>query len=364
MTPREIVFAALRHDDVPEVPYTFGVEPEVAGRLDTHYGTPDWRKQITPYIQGVNAVDTDFKTWLDDKYVRDGYGGLWRQDMRPWHLEKPPLSEPSLAGYEFPKAEAFYRPEWREKSRQLIAENAGQSFILGNLGWGLFERSWNLRGFENVLVDYIAEPEFCEEVLDNLMNLYLKFVEYTVDLPIDGILFGDDWGDQRGVILGPDRWREFLKPRWAKIYEATHKAGKVVLSHSCGSVVDIIPDLIEIGLDCLESCQPEAAGMNPFELKKKFGNNICFWGSLGSQSVIPHGTPAELQSQIARLRAEMGVGGGYIMAPAKPLMPETPTENAVAIFEAFTGATAESVRAASAVGGEADDKFDVRNGRV
>ncbi len=336
MKPRDIVLAQIRHLDSPSVPYTIPFEESVGLRIDEYYGDRDWRRRMTPYIIHVGAVDTDPKTPIDAKYVRDGYGGVWRQDVRPWHLEKPPLKEPSFDGYTFPPPESFFRPEWKEMARSTCKEYA-DSFLVGSLGWGLFERSWNLRGFENILMDSVAEPDFFEEVLDRLMNLYLRFVEYTVDLPVDGILFGDDWGDQRGVILGPDRWRRFLKPRWAKIYEAVHRHGKIVMSHSCGSVADIIPDLIDIGLDVLESVQPEAAGMNPYELKKQWGGKITFWGGLGSQSTIPFGNPETIRTEVARLKCEMGKGGGFILAPAKPLQPETPTDNAVAVVEAFCG---------------------------
>ena len=161
-------------------------------------------------------------------------------------------------------------------------------------------------------------------------------MEYTADMPIDGILFGDDWGDQRGVILGAERWRRFLKPRWAKIYEAVRASGKIVMSHSCGSVAEIMPDMIEIGLQVHESVQPEASGMNPYELKQKWENEITFWGCLGSQSTIPRGTPGGIRSEIRHLKTAMGIGGGYILAPAKPLQSDTPTENAVAVVEAFT----------------------------
>jgi uroporphyrinogen decarboxylase len=336
MKPRDIVLAQIRHETCPEVPYSLPFEDDVGRRLDAHYGGPAWRERLVPYLVGVGAVDTDPKTPIDGVYVRDGYGGIWRQDIRPWHLEKPPLPEPSFDGYEFPKPEAFFRPEWKAAAFKTCADRA-DSFLVGNLGWGLFERSWNLRGFENVLMDSIAEPDFFEEALERLTELYLAFVDYTADLPVDGILFGDDWGDQRGVILGPDRWRRFLKPRWARIYAAVHRHGKIAMSHSCGSVAAIVPDLIEIGLDVLESVQPEAADMNPYELKRRFGRDICFWGCLGSQSTIPFGTPASIQSEVARLKREMSRGGGYILAPAKPLQPETPTENAVAIVEAFIG---------------------------
>jgi uroporphyrinogen decarboxylase len=108
--------------------------------------------------------------------------------------------------------------------------------------------------------------------------------------------------------------------------------------HCCGSVADIMGDIVEIGLDVLESVQPEAAGMNPSALKKKWGDKITFWGGLGSQSTIPFAASAEVRREIRRLRSEMGRGGGYVLAPAKPLRPETPTENAVAVVEAFLDA--------------------------
>lgn len=200
----------------------------------------------------------------------------------------------------------------------------------------MFEASWGLRGFEGALIDAAAAPDFYEAVLDRLTDNYLAFVDFVADLPVDGIMFGDDWGDQRGVILGPERWRRFMKPRYARIYEAVHAQGKLVVSHCCGSIADIMPDIIEIGLDVLESCQPEAAGMNPYELKRRWGDKITFWGALGSQSTIPFGTPATIKAEVKRLCAEMGKGGGYILAPAKALQPETPTENAAAVFEAFT----------------------------
>ena len=100
-------------------------------------------------------------------------------------------------------------------------------------------------------------------------------------------------------------------------------------------VSDIMADIVEIGLDVLESVQPEAAGMNPYELKGAWGDQITFWGGLGSQSTIPFSTPAEIREEIRHLRSEMGKGGGYILAPAKPLRPETPPENAVAVVEGF-----------------------------
>ena len=187
-------------------------------------------------------------------------------------------------------------------------------------------------------MDAVAEPDFYDELLDRITEQFLAYVDFTCrNLPdVDAVMFGDDWGDQRGVIVGPERWRTLFKPRYARIYEAAHAHGKVVISHCCGSVVDIMPDIIEIGLDVLESVQPEARGMNPYELKRRWGDKITFWGGLGSQSTIPFGTPSEIHAEVRRLRQEMAKGGGYILAPAKTLQPGTPTENAAAVVEAFT----------------------------
>jgi len=211
-----------------------------------------------------------------------------------------------------------------------------ENFTTIGVGWGLWETCWGIRGFENALMDCVAEPEFFAELLDRLTDLYLAQLELCADIPADAFMFGDDWGDQRGVLIGPERWRQYLKPRYARIYESAHAQGKIVVSHSCGSVVDIMPDMIEIGLDVLESVQPEARGMDPYELKKKWGDKITFWGCLGSQSTIPFGNPEEIHAEVRRLRHGMGKGGGYILAPAKALQPETPTQNAVAVVEAFT----------------------------
>jgi len=336
MKPREVVLDQIHHRETRPVPYTLGFEGDVAERLDEYYGGRAWRERLVPYIVGAGAVNTDPREQLPDGRSRDAYGAIWRTDLRPERLETPPLAKPSFEGYDFPTPERFIgSPERKERARK-TCEEKGDSFLLGGLGWGLFELSWKLRGFENALVDAVAEPDFYEEMLDRLTELYLAFVDYTADLPVDAIMFGDDWGDQRGVILGPERWRKFIKPRWARIYQAVHERGKLTISHCCGSVEAIMPDIIEIGLDVLESVQPEAADMNPYELKKKWGDKITFWGCLGTQSTTHFGTPEGIRAEVARLCREMGAGGGYILSPAKPLQPGTPVENAAAALEAFT----------------------------
>lgn len=335
MKPRALVLEQIGHRETSPIPFTLGFEGDVAERLDAHYGGRAWRERLTPYIVSVSIAGPD---WTGDEAVgegrtRDAFGTVWRTDLRPAHLETPGLPEPSFDGYDFPAPDRFTWPETLEAARQ-ECERHPDSFRVAGFGFGLFERSWTIRGFENALMDVVAHPNFYEELLDRITEMHLAFVAASAKLPVDGVMFSDDWGYQRGVIIGPDRWRELIKPRMAKLYQAAHDAGKLTLQHCCGSIVDIMPDVIEIGLDVLESVQPEA--MNPYELKKRWGDKITFWGGLGSQSTIPFGTPETIKGQVRRLCSEMGRGGGYILAPAKALQPETPTGNAAAVVEAFT----------------------------
>jgi uroporphyrinogen decarboxylase len=332
MKLRDIVLEQVHHRETSPTPFTLWFEEGVDKRLDEHYGGKTWRDQIPQYIVWVTTIDEDRKVAIDDTHYRDGFGSVWSTAGRPFHLVEPGLKSPSFDDYEFPSAETFIEPERRRWAMEECAKHP-DSFRVAGFGWGVFERSWNIRGFEEVLMDAIVEPDFYEELLDRITDLHLKFVEASAELPVDGILFSDDWGDQRGVLIGPERWRRFLKPRLAKLYQAAHDAGKLTLSHCCGNVEDIMPDIIEIGLDVLESVQPEA--MNPYELKKKWGDKISFWGGLGSQSTVPFGTRSDIVEEVQHLCEEMPRGGGYILAPAKALQPETSDENAAAVLEAF-----------------------------
>ncbi len=335
MSSREIVLAQIRHEETRPVPYTLGFEEGVAEKLDAFLGSDEWRRKIVPFMAVVDPVDTTREEWIDEVHKRDAFGSLWRCDRRPYHIVEPAMREPSFDDYEFPGPDRFLEPARIEKARAELEAHPDRFRVVG-MGWGLFEQSWRIRGFENALIDAAAEPDFYTELLGRLKDLYRVFLDACADLPADAVLFGDDWGDQRGVILGPERWRQLLKPLWAELYEVVHAQGKIVISHCCGSVAEIMDDIIEIGLDVLESVQPEAAGMSPYELKKRYGDRIAFWGGLGSQSTIPFGTPDEIRAEVARLRSKMAKGGGYILSPAKALQPETPPENMAALVEAFT----------------------------
>jgi uroporphyrinogen decarboxylase len=332
MTPKERVIAQIEHQETDFVPYTLGFEGDVVDRLDEYYGGSAWQRKLDPHIRHVSATEYAVVDAEAEKYWTDRFGTLWRVDLRPFHLEEPGLKEPSLEGYEFPSTESFFSEGWRDRANEEAAK-LQDHFLVAGFGFGIFERTWCIRGFMNALTDVAGDPEFYGELVDRIADSQMKIIEELLTLPVDGIMFSDDWGYQAGVIVGPDRWREIFKPHLARMYDLVHSKDKYTLSHCCGNVTDIVPDVSEIGLDVLESVQPEA--MDPYALKKAYGEQITFWGGLGSQSVIPFGTPEEIGREVQRLCTEMGCGGGYILTSAKALQPETPTENAAAVVEAF-----------------------------
>jgi uroporphyrinogen decarboxylase len=332
LTSRDLIVEQINHRDTDPIPVTISLESALAARIDEYYGSPEWRHRICNDIVVVWPLDASKYEQVDDKHHKDAFGNLWRTDLLPRHLEEPALSSPTLEGYDWPASETFFDQDRYAHAEHVCATHRDK-FIAANIGWGLFERTWTLRGFTNVLMDAIAEPDFYEELLDRIVDMQLDFIAKSATLDIDGIMFSDDWGDQRGVILGPERWRRLIKPRIARLYDAVHERGLYTLSHCCGNVADIIPDLIEVGLDVLESVQPEA--MDPYEVKRRFGKHITFWGGLGSQSTLAFGKPAAIRAEIKRLSVEMSRGGGYILAPAKALMNGMPLENAIAAIDAF-----------------------------
>jgi uroporphyrinogen decarboxylase len=336
MIPKEVVYAQIAHRETPSLPFEilFDAGTTVVARLDAYYGTKTWQDGLNRHIVRFKPVD-DGIYWsfiTAEPFTVDKYGSIWRTDRWQHYLIEPALKSPTLEGYQWPETSVFFPPGLLQEARRIIADHP-DSFTVASFNLGLFERAWAMRGFENLLMDSAAEPVFFRQLIDRIAAQQMEILEEFVALPADGIMFSDDWGDQRGILVGPERWRAYLKEPLRRMYDFVHSHGKVTIHHTCGNVAAVIPDCIEIGLDVLESVQPEA--MNPYELKHRFGRYLTFWGGLGSQSTLPFATADEVRAEVQRLCREIGRGGGYILAPAKPLQEDTPTANAAAVVEAF-----------------------------
>lgn len=329
MTPRERIVAAINHEETDYVPYVIPIDPEVVERLNAYYGSDAWRRRIHGFFQGGGV------SWGSEREGKgewtDAFGVVWQDapGAGAWHSVRVPLTEPTLAGYEFP---ALLPDDELERMRAAFSGEHDR-YRLVNLGMLFFERAWALRGMENILMDFRLHPEFAHELFERLMQLHLDLLERMAGLPIDAIRFGDDFGGQRGLIMGTPVWREFLKPRLARMYGRAHELGWDVWIHSCGDNSPIIGDLIEIGVDVFNPFQPEAQDI--YAMKRDWGDRISFEGGIGTQELLPRSTPAGIRAEIARLCAEIGRGGGFILSPTKPIMPDVPTENAVACVEAI-----------------------------
>ncbi len=220
---------------------------------------------------------------------------------------------------------------WDDLARQ-IADHPDLFHIRG-LGFGLFERAWLMRGFENFLMDLHEHPDFVEELLDGIMAIHLQAIETVAKkLKVDAYFGGDDFCDQRGVIMGPQLWWSSSSPARHASSKGADQVGLPLVLHSCGNLLPLVDDLMEIGLDGLESLQPEAMDLR--ELRRCTEGRMMLIGGVGVQHLMPFGKPDEVTREVRRLMQEMTRRGGYVIAPAKPLQADTPTANAVALVEA------------------------------
>ena len=217
-----------------------------------------------------------------------------------------------------------------------MAANAHR-FRYVSLAFSLFERAWSLRGMTDLMVDMLEAPEFVDELLDAITVFNTGILEEVLRCDIDGVKFGDDWGQQNGLIFGGRLWRRFIKPRLAHMYGMVKRAGKAVLIHSCGRVQELFPDLIELGLDVFNPFQPEV--MNPYEMKKEFGHALTFLGGMSVQRLLPFGTPRQIRDETCRLMEHVGRGGGFIIGPSHDMPGDIPLENMVAFIETVRNGT-------------------------
>ena len=194
---------------------------------------------------------------------------------------------------------------------------------------GLFDLCWHVRGLECFLIDMVADEKFTEELLDKMLEINLDIISQIPDA-IDGIRFGEDWGLQKGMIMGASLWRKYLKPRLKIMYDAARKRGFYVLIHTCGDVSEIFDDIIEIGVDVVNPVQPEA--MDIHALQCKYGRHITMYGGIGSQSVLVYGSPNDVIEQ-AKGRLQLFCAGGYILGPAGAIPTDAKIENVIALVE-------------------------------
>ena len=195
-----------------------------------------------------------------------------------------------------------------------------------------------LRGLENAFVDLAVRPEIAHTVLNKVRAFYLAYLERILEAArgkIDIVLTGDDFGSQKGLLISRNAWRTFIRPGFAETIDLIQSYHAVAMHHTCGSVIELIPDMIDCGLDVLQSIQPEAAGMSLADLKARFGRELCFHGGICIQSTTPFGTPDGVRRQVQDIAAIVKPDGGHILGTAHNIQADTSVENVQALMRAY-----------------------------
>ena len=311
------------------MPWHFTFTAPARAKAESHYGAGDLDAILGNHLAAYRPQAPWAWEEIRPNHWRDEFGVVWNRsvDRDIGVVEDSPLRTRSLADYAFPDP---HDPRRYEKLPAFLAAQSHR-FRYVSVAFSLFERAWSLRGMADLMVDMLEAPEFVDELLDAITEFNCGVLDETLRCDIDGVKFGDDWGQQNGLIFGGRLWRRFIKPRLTRMFAMVKRAGKAVLIHSCGRVQELFPELIELGLDVFNPFQPEA--MDPYEMKRRHGRELTFLGGVSVQNLLPRGTPQAVRDETRRLMDEVGRDGGFIIAPSHDMTGDIPLENMIAFIE-------------------------------
>ena len=374
MNSRERVLLALDHKEPDRVPFDLGAT----------YVTGIHRGAYNPWRQALGLPPTEIKifemlqqlAWVDEDMVE-----ILGVDVRPvtpggsltFHLEIQDRGDYTCfydewgIGWRMPKGYGLYydmfdhplageiteaeikslrSPDPYDPARiagmraraQQVAVEQQRAVVVTQMTAGITEIAAWTRGFEDFYADLAAKPDIIAMLLDKVNAVKMAYWERALDEVgeyVDVMMLGDDFAGQDRLLMSPRTWRKLVKPRLKELFDLMHSKSKARLFlHSCGSVREVIPDLIEIGLDILNPVQVSAAGMDSAVLKQEFGKDLVFWGGgVDTQNVLPHGTPGQVRTEVRRRLEDWMPGGGYVFNPVHNIQSDVPTENLMAMWE-------------------------------
>ena len=283
------------------------------------------------YQPGEHYTDEWGITWRSQPYeTRHGAGHYTEM------IGHPLADDRAIYTYRPPDPE---RSELYGEARWVIDTFKRDYWIVGVTVTTMFETAWALRGLDQMLIDFVTRPDLADALLDFPFHYHLAAAKRLAAMGVDMIWIGDDVGMQTGMLISPRTWRRFLKPRMAEfiaVLKALNPALKVAY-HSDGNIRAIVPELIEIGVDVLNPIQP--ACLDPLELKRSFGDRLCFWGSIDEQHTLPFGSPDDVRAEVLSRIRGLGEGGGLILGPTHHVQLDTPMENFWSMVNAITQTT-------------------------
>ena len=375
MTPRQRVLAALNHQEPDRVPidlggFQTGIHRVAYERLIGHLGLDEEVAILDPVQQLAKPseavlerlrVDTRYLTtnapsssrgglalneragrlWHD---LTDEFGVVWSMpdDHRMFmDISHHPLAEAStddLASYPWPVGND---PARFAGLRERVAEvgQDGRYAVCTGIGGVVYEYCWYMRGLERWFIDMIEDPSFCAALLDRTLafwtDYYTGFMTEVGDL-VDVVMIGDDLAGQSGPLFSPTFYREVVRPRQSALVRHIKSMTKAkVWYHTCGACAELIPDLLDNGVDILNPVQISAAGMGPADLKRRFGDRLVFWGGgIDSQHVLPRASPEGVRRHARRSIEAFKPGGGYVFNNVHNVQADVAPENVLALFDA------------------------------
>lgn len=367
LSHRERVLTALNHQEPDRIPIDFGssfVSTIIAPayeNLKRHLGFTHEtvimlkrQKTVIPHEEVLQRFDIDTRPLLlggyrggnarevDSNTFLDAWGVTWKRAEQGHFINADgPFqhTEPNtrlLEEYPWPDPlNPGFFDGLKERAQQL--RKTTDCAIVLNLPVGVVHQSQFLRGYSEWLIDLSLNPEFAENLMDRIVNIWIKTCQRALKIlgnSIDIILWGDDIALQQSTLMNPEQYRLMVKPRHRKMVAAVkEKSDAKIVYHSCGSVAPLMEDFIEIGIDVINPVQVKAADMDPLQLKKAYGNRISFWGAIDTQGVLPFGSPQDVRTEVRRVIDSMADNGGYVLNSVHNIQAEVPPENIVAMFD-------------------------------
>ena len=374
MEPRERILAALDHREADRVPRDFAgtrytsIHSEAYGRLRPALGLPDADITIVDTTQGLAHIHDDILERLgadvalvsagspnaytrevtdDGEYERflDEFGVLRARPLGGLYYESTtsPLSgdcSPSdIDAYPWPDPQDPGRFAGMKERVAHIRDVEKRAVFVGSLCAGVTEMHFRMRGYEDGYMDMALNPDLARKLMRTITDLKLAYWEKVLDEigpDLDIAAEADDLGAQHAPLFSPQAYRDIVKPLHKEIIDLIKsRSNAKFFLHSCGAIRDLIPDLIDIGVDALNPVQVSAEGMETADLKREFGKDITFWGgTVDPQKTLARGTAQEVKAETMRRILDLKPGGGFVIASIHNMQAHVPVENILAFWEA------------------------------
>ncbi|NLA77654.1 MAG: hypothetical protein GX851_07520 [Clostridiales bacterium] len=348
MTDRENLISLLRRRGYEHMPVDFSMTPIAHQKLKAYMNKNNYNYPCSPitclpwvpekapkrreFWESIYGHGFKEGTWFDRYGVANEPGSEACLHMtKMYHPLENMTTLSELEAYPYPEYCEEPTDEMLSASRD--AHKNGK-FVMGSMQCTVWETAWYTRGMEVLMMDMMSEPELAEFVLDKVTDNSVKNAISFAKAGADGIFLGDDIGMQSTIMMSLELYREFLKPRLKRVISEAKSINPdlIVFYHSCGYVTPFIEDLIEAGIDVLNPIQPESMSFE--EIFLKYGGRLSFCGTIGTQTTMPFGTPADIRREIHSRLDFVGKRGGLLISPTHVLEPEVPAENIVAYIEA------------------------------